>query len=911
MIRFSYIVLLVITCVCPAAEAGNNDNWFNTFYQYRLPVVMEAKETGWHVVPVSQSDIVSRINRLEEMQFDPVWFAYNHLKIVEVDSDGRVIDPDPQAGFYLIPEKEELVSSDVIDKKDTVTIETEAGAYYLLRYRSEGADRSPAFRYDAIWPVGHELRRNAYQSSYEPKMLPKQSMQHERLLLSDGSPMALNINNQWVKGLKNISLKKACVRFLVNLKEPGRKYWMIYYQPLNGQNLVIPGLRRRKIPERSAKILRIGNAEKYTGDAGYRLAGNDCFTAWFAETTVKLTPNTPAPEKSSPVIRISSAANEAQSFQIVLNPKKSFVFKEIKSTALKSGEEIIPAASIGFYMVDWVPITVQSDVTPIEYLGPVGDALVKVTERKVYPLDGNCILWGTVKTPSGTKPGIYRGSIVIKSGKVAPVTLPVELEVYDFELPEYSPFRTSFGGSHITQTSPDKKTQADYHHLFSKEDIKKLARKYYDIMAENKFTPHNAGQYSEIGMNWSPPPEGFNVDKPENYFRLYDWDFSEFNADMKHYIDELKVNAFTVVHINPSVIQRFKHLPGKEVKEYNRQAGHISLAWQVFREMTYVGINKTKEDEYIEITLAQYDRLLMDFYRTFAENLEKHGWLDYAYILVDETHYRGFDEFLHFLRLLKSDPLTARIKIAWTIQGIFAEHYLTEKFFKSCPAFTYRENPDDKNYAFNGLIDIYIPQAQANYQWWEKHYFTDYAIGPEREKLWTYVTSSARLAIDCPGINNRAFALELFNNGGGGYLVWASFMWDSVGCKTDNPWEYPWTVWGNGALSYFYPPRKNGPASEPDWTIIPSLRVMTYREGVDDYEYAKLLEDLIAKAEAGKADCSGEKAVLSDISKFFSSSVHWSQNDAWYAELRDRMARAIVGLKSQVPNPKSQTSTKF
>jgi len=33
-----------------------------------------------------------------------------------------------------------------------------------------------------------------------------------------------------------------------------------------------------------------------------------------------------------------------------------------------------------------------------------------------------------------------------------------------------------------------------------------------------------------------------------------------------------------------------------------------------------------------------------------------------------------------------------------------------------------------------------------------------------------------------------------------------------------------------------------------DFTITPSLRVMTYRESVDDYEYARILEDLLAAA---------------------------------------------------------------
>ena len=75
---------------------------------------------------------------------------------------------------------------------------------------------------------------------------------------------------------------------------------------------------------------------------------------------------------------------------------------------------------------------------------------------------------------------------------------------------------------------------------------------------------------------------------------------------------------------------------------------------------------------------------------------------------------------------------------------------------------------------------------------------------------------------------------------------------------------------------------------------------MTYREGVDDYEYAKILEDLVAEAGKKGIGASEAKAVLADIDKFFYNGVQWSQNDAWYIDLRDRMAGAIVTLKHKI-----------
>ena len=56
-------------------------------------------------------------------------------------------------------------------------------------------------------------------------------------------------------------------------------------------------------------------------------------------------------------------------------------------------------------------------------------------------------------------------------------------------------------------------------------------------------------------------------------------------------------------------------------------------------------------------------------------------------------------------------------------------------------------------------------------------------------------------------------------------------------------------------------------------------------------------EDLVAAGRKAGRDVSEGATVLNDIRRFFSSNTHWSQNDAWYLELRDRMARAIVLIK--------------
>ncbi|HAA49273.1 MAG TPA: hypothetical protein DCE43_06095, partial [Planctomycetaceae bacterium] len=86
----------------------------------------------------------------------------------------------------------------------------------------------------------------------------------------------------------------------------------------------------------------------------------------------------------------------------------------------------------------------------------------------------------------------------------------------------------------------------------------------------------------------------------------------------------------------------------------------------------------------------------------------------------------------------------------------------------------------------------------------------------------------------------------------------------------------------------------------PDFTITPSLRVMTFRESVDDYEYARILEDLVSRGRKQGVDVTDARRVLDDIGGLFPGTVEWTLNDAWYLELRERMAQAIVGVRSQL-----------
>ena len=881
----AWVALLSLASKGTTPALAASPPWQDTFYQYRIPFHVDVKTAGWNVVPLSASDICQAISDREEYTFDPAFLAYNHVLLAQVEKDGTHREL-ADAGFHLLP-GEDLLQ----DVEPTQPIPTRPENYYLVRFVSQGGKFPPTVPYEQVFPIGEPPRTHAYLSSYVPRLLPKTRLTHECLLRSDGTDLRFTLDH--TTAATDLSVQQCSIALLAKFATPGRKQLVVYYQPLGAHYLKIPRRRRPEVPAAAVTIDSVGKAEKYLGDTQYSLAANERCDIWFAETTVKLTPNTAPPSAKRTEVQVTTAANESQSWQLVLTPHEVFEFEDLRISELTNGSHQIDATHFEIRAVDYVPVTKKARINQVSFFAEIGDPLVPVTARRWTPQDGNRAFWVTLRTPATTPPGMYRGTISVLRRGGHTNRIPLRVRVDDFALPEYSTFRSNMGGQYFAKNSgnPQIRPTMAYHGVKTKQDLQRLARTYYEVMAREKFYPKNVALFTEVGMQWKPPPKGYQVAEAGNLFELVEWDFREFNRVLKHFIDDLKVNSVCLTHTNPSVSHIFKHLPGKPAKVWRSDPGHVTMGWQTFCEMTQVTYSKQPGDPWsdtsVEVSQQQWDRLVLDYYRAMARNLKTHGWLDKFYIFVDET--AGTEKILHLVRLLKSDPETAAIRFAHCLQG-----------FESL------WHQEDGEYQFNKLV-THVPQIDENYYRWEDYFWDDYQIPRDRDRLWSYAAYSSRLGINVPGMSNRQVGLEVFHLGGSGYVIWDTLMWHhAYGEKDDphNPWQEPFTRLANGALCFFYPPRREGLATAPDFTVTPSLRIMTFRESVDDYEYARILEELVERAKSKGDDVSDAAHVLDDIQRMFPSSVEWTLNDAWYLQLRDRMARAIVRLRQKASRSK-------
>ncbi|MCP4812591.1 MAG: hypothetical protein GY888_08795, partial [Planctomycetaceae bacterium] len=185
--RFFTAIAVFLASLTGTAIAQQPD-WVHPFCQYRLAIDVDVQQTGWNVIPLDEADISQAISQLEEYSFDPMFLAYNHVRIGQVDSSGRGYTLLPEAGFYLVTNPQELIKQD-----PALPIPTEKDAYYQVRFTSEGGKFPPTVGYEQVFPVGEPPRTHAYMSSYVPRLLPRTRTNHECLLRSDGTDMKLAV----------------------------------------------------------------------------------------------------------------------------------------------------------------------------------------------------------------------------------------------------------------------------------------------------------------------------------------------------------------------------------------------------------------------------------------------------------------------------------------------------------------------------------------------------------------------------------------------------------------------------------------------------------------------------------------------------------------------------------------------
>lgn len=179
--------------------------------------------------------------------------------------------------------------------------------------------------------------------------------------------------------------------------------------------------------------------------------------------------------------RLCAARREAESVQIVLAPLEPGV--SVRSAAcsslVTSTGDRLPASAARIDRVGYV--TTRQPSYPVDYVGEWPDPLMPLEpfglpEGRIQPL------WLTVSVPPDARPGLYRGAVTIADNHGGRYSVPVELTVWDFELPLRGKLKTAISTGYTPYA-------ADFYKWPDGQIPDSFLFRFYDLMLSHRLNP--------------------------------------------------------------------------------------------------------------------------------------------------------------------------------------------------------------------------------------------------------------------------------------------------------------------------------------------------------------------------------------------------------------------------------------
>jgi hypothetical protein len=224
---------------------------------------------------------------------------------------------------------------------------------------------------------------------------------------------------------------------------------------------------------------------------------------WWASSGWKVSKTRPLPTAKSQAIRISVAGNEAESAQLVVRPEKAITGLTATAGELRTESgALLPAAAVEVLRVGYVNVEIASDETGSTGNWP--DPLPPFKGGVSVAAGENQPLWVRVKAPASTAPGLYRGQITVNAEGFK-ATVPLEVEVYGFSLPDTTTCRSLFG--------LDTGRIWKYQRLRTDADKRTVWEKYLRLLSDNRISPYNPVPLDGFTCKFSGGPDFWNGGK--------------------------------------------------------------------------------------------------------------------------------------------------------------------------------------------------------------------------------------------------------------------------------------------------------------------------------------------------------------------------------------------------------------
>ena len=296
------------------------------------------------------------------------------------------------------------------------------------------------------------------------------------------------------------------IRFRVLPKGWLRLQGYSFEAEIDGEPVYLAGGTRYVDEESGEVFAKVDPPSFYATGYGAVLDVKDApFAAWTALSGWKVPKAHPLPSAKTNAVRVAAAANETEAVQVLLRPTVDLASARVSCGSLRLGKwfglrtaAVIPSSAVEIFRVGYVPVVRVKDVVGCADDWPdtllAQDAKATSFTPQELKVGENVPYWIRVKIPKGTPPGIYKGMLTVsavrKNGGMSVSSLPFEVEVYGFEMPDQMTIRTAFG---MGTAYIDK-----YHRLKSRADKEKVYGYYFDSLSAHHISPYDYAP----GVKW-------------------------------------------------------------------------------------------------------------------------------------------------------------------------------------------------------------------------------------------------------------------------------------------------------------------------------------------------------------------------------------------------------------------------
>ena len=485
--------------------------------------------------------------------------------------------------------------------------------------------------------------------------------------------------------------------------------------------------------------------------------------------------------RTEPVARIAAAANEMEGFQVVIRGGGAGLRNVRAHVTELVGPATIDASNFVLYRQEYMEIRQRSDANAME--GRIPDALIPDVDplvgekRNAFPFDvpagENRLLWVDLHVPPGTPPGTYEGVLQVEADGFAEA-LPIELEVFPFELPSTPSYTTAFGfGWSATGTAHcgDAWCNGD-------DELYDRLRQLYAIAALD-----NRVSLSSVAGP-GVPGTGGNLD------------FSRFDRVVGPLLDG---TAST-------------RLPGAQLTSVQ--------TWMAERSP--------------------------ENYAAWEAHFRSRAWLDRTFDYTCDEPPLGcsFEEIAQRQARLRAGSSEIPSLVTSSVQRL-REHGVYESTDVIVPVVNFVQGKSG-DYAGDQSA-LYAQARKEGKTTWIYSSCMSHGcggtVGGEYE-VDHDLSGWPSLVIDHSALRNRAMPWVAYRFGFTGELYWET-VWAYT--SQSDPWRSQWDFSGNGDGTLFYPGRVDRIGGQTDIPI-ESVRLKHVRDGIEDYEYLKLLESVDPKA---------------------------------------------------------------